>query len=201
MTRSKKVFVVKKPSWFVSVIVPVLFRLWELIVDAVFWLKHLNAKKTILPAIDNPLLLQSATSLAHQIRTRKVIQFYFKIMIPFKQINETIAKVSSEQVVKAFIARIKVVNPIINCVVDNRFESAVEEAKKIDIFIASGQKDANTLEQETPFLGVPFTTKDCFAVKGSNAQNALSYASNFSFKFLDLFFKIRSSLHLRSSEA
>ena len=91
-------------------------------------------------------------------------------MIPFVQINETIAKVSSEDVVNAFIARIKVVNPIINCMVDNRFESAVEEAKKIDILIASGEKDANTLERETPFLGVPFTTKDCFAVKGVNAR-------------------------------
>lgn len=73
---------------------------------------------------------------------------------------------SSEEVVKAFIKRIKAVNPIINCVVDNRFELALEEAKSVDKLIQSGEKSQETLEQETPFLGVPFTIKDCFAVKG-----------------------------------
>ncbi len=73
---------------------------------------------------------------------------------------------TSEEVVKVFIARIKAINPIINCVVDNRFELALEEAKEIDQLIKSGKKDEKTLELETPFLGVPFTIKDCFSVKG-----------------------------------
>lgn len=51
--------------------------------------------------------------------------------------------------------------------VDNRFEAALEEAKNADRLIQSGVKDLSTLERETPFLGVPFTAKDCFAVKGS----------------------------------
>lgn len=66
-----------------------------------------------------------------------------------------------------FIDRIEKVNPIINCVVDQRYEQALEEARKVDDLIRSGVKDTATLELETPFLGVPFTIKDCFAVKGN----------------------------------
>ena len=51
--------------------------------------------------------------------------------------------------------------------VDNRFEAALEEARNADRLIQSKVKDLATLERETPFLGVPFTAKDCFAVKGS----------------------------------
>ena len=78
---------------------------------------------------------------------------------------------TSEEVVKVFIARIKMVNPIINCVVDNCFELALEEAKKVDLLVKSGEKDEETLELETPFLGVPFTIKDCFSVTGAFFRN------------------------------
>lgn len=50
--------------------------------------------------------------------------------------------------------------------VDNCFELALDEARKVDKLIQSGTKDAATLEKELPFLGVPFTIKDCFSVKG-----------------------------------
>ena len=66
-----------------------------------------------------------------------------------------------------FIGRIKAVNPIINCVVDNRFQLALKEAQSADKLIQSGEKDEETLELETPFLGVPFTIKDCFSVEGT----------------------------------
>jgi fatty acid amide hydrolase 2 len=36
----------------------------------------------------------------------------------------------------------------------------------VDQLIQSGEKDEKTLELETPFLGVPFTIKDCFSVTG-----------------------------------
>jgi fatty acid amide hydrolase 2 len=80
--------------------------------------------------------------------------------------------------VNVFIGRIKAVNPIINCCVDNRFELALEEAKRVDQLIQSGEKDEKTLELETPFLGVPFTIKDCFSVTGKK----------------DMFVKLRVSL-------
>ena len=52
--------------------------------------------------------------------------------------------------------------------VDQRFDEALIEARNVDILIQSKQMDAATLLLETPFLGVPFTTKDTFAVKGSH---------------------------------
>ena len=70
------------------------------------------------------------------------------------------------EVVTAFIERIQAVNLLINCVVDNRFLLALEEARKVDKLIESGEKDAATIANETPFLGVPFTIKDTFSVTG-----------------------------------
>lgn len=61
-------------------------------------------------------------------------------------------QIKSEEVVSAFINRIKEVNPIINALVDDRFEEALEEARKIDKDI-----DNNTITgidfREKPFLG------------------------------------------------
>lgn len=73
---------------------------------------------------------------------------------------------TSVQVMNAFIARIKQVNPLLNCVVDERFENALNDASKADELIASGKFTADELSINKPFLGVPVSTKDCIAVKG-----------------------------------
>lgn len=75
-------------------------------------------------------------------------------------------QVTCEQVLDSFIERIREVNPVLNCVVDDRFDEAREEAKQADELIKSGSLSQETLAREKPFLGVPFTTKDCIAVKG-----------------------------------
>ena len=64
---------VKNKTWIVRVMLTVLFRLWEITTDTIFWLLYRNAKRTPLPEIDNLLLLDSATSLAAKIRNRKVL--------------------------------------------------------------------------------------------------------------------------------
>jgi len=69
------------------------------------------------------------------------------------------------QVVEAYIDRIREVNAITNAVVDTRFAEALEEARKVDEEIEKCPNLAE-LAEERPFLGVPFTTKDCFAVNG-----------------------------------
>ena len=97
-----------------------------------------------IPPITNVLLLDSASVLASKIRQKKV---------------------TSVEVVEAFIDRINQVNPNLNCIVDKRFEAALAEAAKVDRLIAEA-KDVDKLAEEKPFLGVPFTTKDCFAVEG-----------------------------------
>ena len=70
------------------------------------------------------------------------------------------------QVLESFIERIEEVNPILNCVVAERYSEARKEAQAIDDLIKSGTIPEETLAKEKPFLGVPFTTKDYIAVKG-----------------------------------
>ena len=59
------------------------------------------------------------------------------------------------------------VNPILNCVVDNRFDDALAEAREVDAQLQSlTLEEKNALFKEKPYLGVPFTIKDFFTVKG-----------------------------------
>ncbi|KAF4523009.1 hypothetical protein B566_EDAN007439 [Ephemera danica] len=98
-----------------------------------------------LPRIRNPLLLHSATHLAHMIRNRQV---------------------TSEEVVRAYISRGRDVEPQLNCVVDERYEAALLEACEVDALIASGTRTPEQMERETPFLGVPISVKESIAVQG-----------------------------------
>ncbi|ODM87466.1 Fatty-acid amide hydrolase 2 [Orchesella cincta] len=75
-------------------------------------------------------------------------------------------EVTSEEVVSEFIGRIQEVNSYVYGLVDERFEIAVEEARKVDRMIASGEYDKTELEDKFPLLGVPFTIKDSFCVSG-----------------------------------
>lgn len=75
-------------------------------------------------------------------------------------------EITSVEVIEACIRRIKDVNSALNCFVEDRFEAAFQEAREADALVRNGSKTAAELEKEKPFLGVPFTTKDCIAVKG-----------------------------------
>lgn len=66
---------------------------------------------------------------------------------------------------KAFIFRIEEINPLLNCVIDNRYNEALKEAAEADDLIASGKLSSEQLARHKPFLGVPITTKDNIAVK------------------------------------
>lgn len=82
--------------------------------------------------------------------------------------KKNVFQITSVEVVNACIQRIKTINPIVNCLVADRFESALQEARKADEIVQSGSKSVDQLMQETPFLGVPFTAKDSISVKGTN---------------------------------
>lgn len=58
------------------------------------------------------------------------------------------------------------VQPLINAYVDERFQEAFEDAKKVDALVSSGLKTVDEMERETPFLGVPFSAKEAVSVKG-----------------------------------
>ncbi|XP_055642333.1 fatty-acid amide hydrolase 2-B [Toxorhynchites rutilus septentrionalis] len=98
-----------------------------------------------LPPIDNPLLQIPAVTLAAKIRT---------------------GQLKSESVVSAYIERCRQVNPILNAIVEDRFEQALDEARRIDREVAEGLKSAAEIAEETPILGIPVTIKESLAVKG-----------------------------------
>lgn len=62
--------------------------------------------------------------------------------------------------------RIQEVNPIINSVVDTRFEKALEEARAVDEGIRNSTISSGALKEKKPLLGVPFTIKESVAAEG-----------------------------------
>lgn len=117
--------------------------IFDYIVDFMFGLYYDNKAKRV-PSVKNPLLLDSAVTLAEKIRTKQV---------------------KAEEVVTAFIERCKEVNGLINAIVEERYEDAIAEARNVDLFIEKFQ-NPSTLKETKPFLGVPFTTKESNEAKG-----------------------------------
>ncbi|XP_042335563.1 fatty-acid amide hydrolase 2 isoform X1 [Sceloporus undulatus] len=114
------------------------------------------------PPPQQPLLLLSASQLAASIRRRKV---------------------SCVDVIETYIGRIKQVNPLINALVRDRFEAALQEAHQVDKLLLEGHDDEETLQEKFPFLGVPVTIKEAFALHGLpntsglvNRRNIISVA-------------------------
>ncbi|XP_062416812.1 fatty-acid amide hydrolase 2-B [Pungitius pungitius] len=98
-----------------------------------------------LPPVSCPLLLMSATRLAHKIRKKEV---------------------SSVEVVQAYIDRIQEVNPFLNAVTKDRFDAALQEAKQVDVLIEEETGGEEVLEDRLPLLGVPLSVKESFALQG-----------------------------------
>jgi amidase len=84
------------------------------------------------------LVYTSATSLARAIREKRV---------------------SSQEVVEAYIHRIEAVNPHLNAVVQLTVDTALTQAKQADVALARG-------ELKGPLHGVPITIKDSFDTEG-----------------------------------
>lgn len=77
-------------------------------------------------------------------------------------------QVTAVAVIRAYVERIKKVNALINAVVEDRFEAALEEAKKADaeVELAQQQGSLSELAIQKPLLGVPLTVKESCCVKG-----------------------------------
>lgn len=76
-------------------------------------------------------------------------------------------QVTCEEVVLAYIKRVKEVNPLLNAVVQERFKEAIQEAKELDVLIASnGLGNDAELQKTRPLLGVPVTFKETLGIKG-----------------------------------
>ena len=88
----------------------------------------------------DPIIALSALELAHNIRERKL---------------------SPVEVVRAHVRRIEEVNPRLNAVVADRFESALEEAREAETHMMRREP-----QELPPLFGVPCTIKDFYAVRG-----------------------------------
>lgn len=72
----------------------------------------------------------------------------------------------SEEVVRAYILRCIQVNPIINAIVDTRYDMALADAKNVDNLLSKKLHTLDEIEKLYPLLGVPITVKESFALKG-----------------------------------
>ncbi|CAF4928573.1 unnamed protein product [Pieris macdunnoughi] len=115
----------------------------DIVIDFIFSL-YWECKNKKLPDLDekHAFLADSAVSLAQRIKSKQL---------------------KSEDLVKAIIERIKQVNPILNAVVTERYEDALNEAREVDRLVSAGLSEQMA---KKPFLGVPFTMKESQAWKG-----------------------------------
>uniref|UniRef100_UPI0037E8E1BE fatty-acid amide hydrolase 2-B n=1 Tax=Semicossyphus pulcher TaxID=241346 RepID=UPI0037E8E1BE len=97
------------------------------------------------PPVSDPLLLLSARQLAKKIRRKEV---------------------TSVEVVQAYIDRIQEVNPLLNAIVKDRFDAALQEAAQADKLIEEETGGEEVLEDRLPLLGVPLSVKESYAVQG-----------------------------------
>ncbi|GFS75591.1 fatty-acid amide hydrolase 2-A [Trichonephila clavipes] len=125
--------------WFFHVVCTIL----RFLVHCALALRYWGKGKKV-PKVKNPLLLKSAAKLAEEIRE---------------------GKIKSEDVIRAYMERILEVEPYINATVDQCFSEALDEAKEVDVLIASGRYSKKQLAEEKPLLGVPISVKVLIIVK------------------------------------
>ncbi|XP_029033097.1 fatty-acid amide hydrolase 2 [Osmia bicornis bicornis] len=140
-------------------IMNVIHRIIELIARKIYlFMAFLRGPAETQPPLKDLTLLHSATTLAFKIRNKQL---------------------TSEQVLQSYIDRITEIQPVLNCVVEDRFEEALKEAKKCDEFLKSlDPSSLQVLATEKPFFGVPFTTKDCIAIANMKQTAGLVVRKN-----------------------
>ena len=57
-------------------------------------------------------------------------------------------------------------NILLNAIVQERFNEAIEDSKKVDILIDSGKYSYEYMKENTPLLGIPMTLKESCGLKG-----------------------------------
>ncbi|XKL69083.1 hypothetical protein PGB90_006852 [Kerria lacca] len=98
-----------------------------------------------IPSVDDVIIFSSATVLAEKIRTKQL---------------------TSERVVSAFIERCRQVNPIVNAIIDERFDDALKDARYVDSLIQRDEINFSELKTKKPLFGIPVTIKGSYKVKG-----------------------------------
>lgn len=106
---------------------------------------HVHYAPIRIPAPDDDLLQLAAVDLAAKICNREV---------------------TAVAAVRAYVTRIRLVDPLLNAVVEDRFEAALVEAGRMDATIAASGVRPLELLQRYPLCGVPFTVKESCSLKG-----------------------------------
>lgn len=134
-------------------------RLLQKFLDFGYFLwNSLVRRHTPVPRIDDDVLLLPASVLAEDIRTRKR---------------------SSVEVLSSFKRRILVVDPILNCVIADRFAAALKEAAEVDSLLDENPNATEISRDKKPILGVPFTAKESIAIQGLPNASALVALTGF----------------------
>ncbi|CAG2111997.1 unnamed protein product, partial [Medioppia subpectinata] len=109
-----------------------------------------RTQRLYLPPITDRILLEPAVVLSARIKS---------------------GQLKCETLVRAYIARCREVQPHINAIIANRYESAITEAQAVDRRVRAeldGQHpvlNGQSIHSQ-PLLGIPFTCKDSFSVSG-----------------------------------
>lgn len=72
-------------------------------------------------------------------------------------------QIKCRDVVKAYIERIRTVNPIVNGVIDERFSEALRDAERVDKLVETATQEEL---DRYPLLGVPITVKGSISIAG-----------------------------------
>src|SRR5699024_12410701 len=75
-------------------------------------------------------------------------------------------KLTSVFITNVYINHIKKINPILNAVVETRFEDALKEAEQYDL-------EKNTIKRNLQLYGVTISIKECFDVKGMHKSGVI----------------------------
>lgn len=112
-----------------------------------------SPQRSQIPPIDDHNIITPAIKLSQQIRE---------------------GHVTSEEVVESFINRIKRVNPLINAVVEKRFDQALKEAREIDRKLNDARnEDGDRSILKLPLVGVPVSVKETISVDGYSFTGGL----------------------------
>lgn len=95
--------------------------------------------------------------------------------------------------VQAYISRIRDINPLVNSMMDDRFEAALLDAKYVDRVLRMSLKTEQQIATETPFLGVPISIKGSIAVKGRSAVCLINYLTLYNYLYVPAALKISNA--------
>lgn len=111
--------------------------------DVANYITGTPTKDSSLPEINDEVLLYPTYILAAKIREREL---------------------TCESVVRAYIERAKIVQTYLNAIVDDRYDEAIADAKKVDQLLKLTKLTNREIEKQFPLLGIPFTVKDSIKV-------------------------------------